>query len=402
MKISDNIFSVTIFEVADKVFKVSIGVVTTFFVAAALGPEIYSSIAVGLAVMSIISMWINSAIRVPFFQNIDFALFSFILTFLFLASLIAMAIVIFRVSNDLLIENVLLIFIVASFFKFHNILRLDYEKNLKQKFFIVYENLILFIFLIIKIILTIYYKDIKLIALAYLFESICVILFFLFILKNKLKVDRSSIKKFIANSKEILNSNKFIIVGGFVAVSYMAIDTVILDAVASSQEIGNWGIAKRINQLVITLLVVSSNVFIASYLNNKESIFLSSSNLRFIATIFLIAISLTLSWMLFGSHLTVFILGSDYYVSYEYLRILCISWPAIAINAFIVQYILVRNFQSVIFTTNVLLFLSVCFFTTEIYEIGGMNLVSIFMTSLMIISPFLLLSIFFTLKKIKT
>ena len=398
---SDSLFSLTFFEIADKLLKVVIGITATFFVAAVLGPETYSSIAVGLAMMSIISMWINSAMRVPFFQNYHLTLFSFILAFFFLAILVATSIIVFRSSNSILIENVLIIFIITSFFKFHNILRLDYEKNLKQKFFIIYENIILLFFLLFKISVAIFFGDVKFIALAYMLESISITAFFLFSIKTKLKLNPQYFIKIISESLEIIKKNSFVIMGSFVAVSYLAIDTIIIESVASSKEVGNWGISKRINQLIITTLTVSSNVFVAAHLKSRNVDFFNTKNIKFMVAIFFLSIVLSIFWILFGRDLVNILLGDSYMDAYGYVKILSIAWPAVALNAFIVQYILVNKLQIIILLVNIFLFFSVYLLTIFSYEYGGMNLISILMSSLMTISPFLLIIFLFISKRVR-
>ena len=159
--------------------------------------------------------------------------------------------------------------------------------------------------------------------------------------------------------------------------------------------------SKFIFLLIITTLTVSSNVFVAAHLKSRNVDFFNTKNIKFMAAIFFLSIVLSIFWILFGRDLINILLGDSYMDAYGYVKILSIAWPAVALNAFIVQYILVNKLQSIILLVNIFLFFSVCLLTIFSYEYGGMNWISILMSSLMTISPFLLIIFLFISKRVR-
>lgn len=309
--------------IADRVFRLGIGLFVGVWVARYLGAENFGTLNYALAISAIItsiaSLGLDEVIIKHLVQNKEsesellgtsFLLRLLASTFITLATLITLFIV-----KDYSQENyhILIIICLSSVFSSVNVIDFYFQSHLLAKQTVIASNIAFILSSIIKILLIIFEYNVIAFTLVILFEAIFITFsLFYFGMKNGLKYKNWKFKLKI--SQQLLKESWPLVLSGLAVILYMRIDQLMIGEMLNTKEVGIYSAAVKISELWYFIpMALASSVFPSIIRMRNQDMKIYYMNLQRLYSLMIwLAIIIALPISIFSKEVIFLIYGNEY------------------------------------------------------------------------------------------
>lgn len=316
---------------AEKILRMTVGLLVGIWVARYLGPEQFGLLSYAQSFVGLFSiiatLGLNSiVVRELVKNNIDKNIligtsFFMMLGAAFFVILLLVIAVIFT-SNDTFTNILIFIIASATIFQSFNVIDFYFQSRVMSKY-IVYSNVIsLFISSLIKIILILNEAPLIYFALTVLFDTIVLALGFIYFYKKHDENLKSwKFDKNIAIS--LLKDSSPLIIAGVINSIYMKVDQVMIKEILGVTEVGYYSAAVKLSEAWFAIGVIICNSLFPAIVNAKkvsEKLYYERIQKLFL---FLVIISYTLSMVVYflSDWIILFLYGREFAESSSILSI---------------------------------------------------------------------------------
>ncbi|WP_236892797.1 flippase [Desulfoluna limicola] len=339
----------------EKLFRVIVGLLVSFWVVRYLGPEKFGLLSyaqsfvglfIAISTLGLDGIVVRELVKDEGKRDAIVGT-AFILKLLgSFGVLFVLAISFYFTSNDTYTNSLMMVIASATIFQSFNVIDFYFQSQVLSRF-IVFVNIISLLFSsVVKIILII--NEAPLIAFAYVivFDSIVMAIGFVYIyIKSSLSIKKWKYDKFLAVA--LLKDSWPLVFGTIAASIYMQIDQVMIKEIMDSTAVGYYAVSSRLSEvwLFITVLITKSLLpLIINAKKQSETLFLY--RMQYLYNLLVkIAFFISVLISFFAQDIVVILFGEQYLQSVPILIIYVWSIVFVYISNASTSYFLAENMQ---------------------------------------------------------